>query len=177
MRVLRTWMTVIVHDTHNDCVCQSNLPQGCQSVDLYCTVQNPTCRWATVLDHICFAGNKVAVSFGDWDKLIQANFENHFYISTAPDPKSESAPALINRRGIYKDVVGASQVWTDYQLRPNFTIALVVVSASCCGCLCMLTLSKWSPSTAIMSSPFHNTFHACKTCLTKKAMTPTYQFS
>ncbi|KAI0215752.1 Glycogen debranching enzyme [Lamellibrachia satsuma] len=71
-------------------------------------------------------GNRVAVSFGDWDKLIQRNFEKYFWINTSPDPKTESAPGLINKRGIYKDVVGASQVWTDYQLRSNFPIALVV---------------------------------------------------
>ena len=82
------------------------------------------------LRQLYFAGTKVGVSFGEWDKLIQANFEKYFYISTTPDSKSESAPALINRRGIYKDVVGASQVWTDYQLRPNFTIALIVVRPS-----------------------------------------------
>lgn len=32
----------------------------------------------------------------------------------------------VNRRGIYKDTVGASQTWCDYQLRCNLVVALAV---------------------------------------------------
>lgn len=63
-----------------------------------------------------------------WASMIQANFERLFYIplenekQLAEDPQ----PELINRRGIYKDTVGASLKWQDYQLRPNFLVAMVV---------------------------------------------------
>jgi glycogen debranching enzyme len=44
------------------------------------------------------------------------------------DPKYAVDTKLINRRGIYKDVYGSGQgrEWSDYQLRPNFPIAMVV---------------------------------------------------
>jgi len=32
----------------------------------------------------------------------------------------------VNRRGIYKDVVGSKTEWADYQLRPNQCVAMVV---------------------------------------------------
>ena len=91
----------------------------------------PVCSVLT--DWWCVAGKRVGVSYAEWDRLIQNNFEKYFWISATPDPK-ETAPNLINKRGIYKDVVGASHMYTEYQLRPNFPIALVVVSTTvgCC---------------------------------------------
>jgi len=66
------------------------------------------------------------ITYRRWSELIKENFEKHFYIDTnpsAPDPRRD----LVSRRGIYKDCVGATQPWTDYQLRCNFPIALTVV--------------------------------------------------
>jgi len=67
-----------------------------------------------------------SITYRRWADLIKENFEKHFYVDTnpsAPDARRD----LINRRGIYKDTVGATAPWTDYQLRPNFPIALTVV--------------------------------------------------
>lgn len=67
-----------------------------------------------------------------WAALIQNNFEKHFYIplesevADLADTSVTHKAELINRRGIYKDTVGASLEWQDYQLRPNFVIAMVV---------------------------------------------------
>ena len=91
----------------------------------------PVCSVLT--DWWCVAGKRVGVSYAEWDRLIQNNFEKYFWISATPDPK-ETAPNLINKRGIYKDVVGASHMYTEYQLRPNFPIALVVVSTTVGRC-------------------------------------------
>ena len=68
------------------------------------------------------------VAFNEWGHKIQGNFEKYFWVNTTPVPENEPKPDLINRRGIYKDSYGASQFWADYQLRPNFPIAMVVVS-------------------------------------------------
>lgn len=65
------------------------------------------------------------MSFKEWDNLIQENFEKHFYVSTIPAPGDST---LINKRGIYKDSVNSSRPWADFQLRPNFPIAMAVVS-------------------------------------------------
>ncbi|XP_031629828.1 glycogen debranching enzyme [Contarinia nasturtii] len=63
-------------------------------------------------------GDKTAWTFKKWADLVQANFENEFY--TTPEMGS-----LVNKVGIYKDSVGASQAWADYQLRCNFPITMV----------------------------------------------------
>ena len=83
--------------------------------------------------NVCVVGKRVGVSYAEWDRLIQNNFEKYFWINATPDPK-ETAPNLINKRGIYKDTVGASHMYTEYQLRPNFPIALVVVSTAVGRC-------------------------------------------
>jgi glycogen debranching enzyme len=57
-------------------------------------------------------------------------FEN--FSSRAPDPTDDTEytinPAIVSRRGIYKDVYGSGsgREWSDYQFRPNFPIAMTV---------------------------------------------------
>lgn len=67
-------------------------------------------------------------SWSDWELRLQSNFEKCFYIPR--DPRQDSQYRLtrqyIARRGIYKDTYKASQKFTDYQLRPNLCVAMVV---------------------------------------------------
>jgi glycogen debranching enzyme len=55
-------------------------------------------------------------------------FDSIFCIDPAEDATYNVNPAIINRRGIYKDVCGSGpgREWSDYQLRPNFPIAMTV---------------------------------------------------
>jgi glycogen debranching enzyme len=57
----------------------------------------------------------------EWAKLLRTSFPEHFYVSDSTDHE------LVNRRNIIKDSYGSTQKFTDFQLRPNFTIALSVV--------------------------------------------------
>lgn len=72
-------------------------------------------------------GIKTKWTFKQWSDLIQANFEKAFWIEPVPTA-DEYRPDLINKRGIYKDSVGSSNEWTDFQLRCNIPIVMVVVS-------------------------------------------------
>ena len=69
------------------------------------------------------------MSFAAWAKKIQSSFERLFWIYVNPDQKNAAVdPKLVHRRGIYKDCYGGSHPFADYQLRPNFPIAMAVVS-------------------------------------------------
>ncbi|XP_053324912.1 glycogen debranching enzyme [Spea bombifrons] len=71
-------------------------------------------------------GKEVLLTFSEWNQRIQDHFEKVFYVSENPSDPDEQRPDLVHKRGIYKDSYGASSPWCDYQLRPNFPIAMVV---------------------------------------------------
>ncbi|KAG8899597.1 hypothetical protein FRB99_006561, partial [Tulasnella sp. 403] len=75
-------------------------------------------------------GKLRVVTYKEWSDLLQASFEKHFYVPLDPAEDSKYAinPAVVNRRGIYKDVYGTpkDREWSDYQLRCNFPIAMTV---------------------------------------------------
>lgn len=75
-------------------------------------------------------GSETTWTYEEWDEKIQNNFEKYFWISEEKinHNQIEPHPELINRRGIYKDTVGATNKWGDYQLRCNYPVAMVVVS-------------------------------------------------
>lgn len=56
------------------------------------------------------------VKFGDWANKMHDNFERCFWIPQRPneDNKHDVDARMINRRGIYKDVYGSSEKYTDY---------------------------------------------------------------
>ena len=66
------------------------------------------------------------ITFAEWASKIKDNFERCYYI---PKLKSEDKgfdvdSSIINRRGIYKDLYRSGKPYEDYQLRPNFPIAM-----------------------------------------------------
>lgn len=71
-------------------------------------------------------GEKVTIQH--WNDLIQKNFERCFYIPLTKelDTSYDVDNHIIHRRGIYKDLYRSSSSYEDYQLRPNFPIAMVV---------------------------------------------------
>ena len=68
------------------------------------------------------------ISYSQWNQQLQQSFEAAYWVSGAPNDPNEKHPELVHKKGIYKDSYGASSPWCDYQLRPNFTVAMVVVS-------------------------------------------------
>ena len=69
-----------------------------------------------------------SISFADWASRIQHNFERCYYVPTDSndDAKYDVNSALVNRRGIYKDLYKSGKEYEDYQLRANFPIAMTV---------------------------------------------------
>ncbi len=68
-------------------------------------------------------GTLIKWSLEEWANKIRENFHQNFFVSR---DKFDRRPDLINKTGIYKDTVGSKLPWTDYQLRPNFPIAMAV---------------------------------------------------
>ncbi|KAF5383708.1 hypothetical protein D9615_003666 [Tricholomella constricta] len=75
-------------------------------------------------------GREKLVTYKEWAGLIQASFEKCYYVPLDPseDTSFKVNTTFVNRRGIYKDVYGSGsgREWSDYQLRPNFPIAMTV---------------------------------------------------
>ncbi|KAG2354956.1 amylo-alpha-1,6-glucosidase-domain-containing protein, partial [Suillus spraguei] len=67
-------------------------------------------------------GQNTFVTYKAWGDLIQQSFERCYYVplNAGDDSRYDVNPAIINRRGIYKDVYGSGQ------FRPNFPIAMTV---------------------------------------------------
>ena len=68
------------------------------------------------------------LTFSAWAEKIKANFERCYFIplSATEDANYDVSPSIINRRGIYKDLYRSGKEYEDYQLRPNFPIAMAV---------------------------------------------------
>lgn len=68
------------------------------------------------------------ITYADWALLLQSKFEHSYYVPVDPAEDSQYAvnSKIINRRGIYKDLFRSGKEYEDYQLRPNFAIAMTV---------------------------------------------------
>ncbi|KAJ3340943.1 hypothetical protein HDU93_006029 [Gonapodya sp. JEL0774] len=68
------------------------------------------------------------ISWDQWNEMLLSSFEKHFFIpeDEAQYPQYVLNPELVRRKGIYKDTYGASLKNMDYQLRPNFCVAMTV---------------------------------------------------
>lgn len=68
------------------------------------------------------------LTFSAWNDLLKQNFDKFFWVplDSKMDFKYKVEPKYIHKRGIYKDTCGSSAHYTDYQLRPNYLVAMVV---------------------------------------------------
>lgn len=71
-----------------------------------------------------------SITFADWASKIRDNFERCYFVplSAEEDSKYDVNTPIVNRRGIYKDLYKSGKEYEDYQLRPNFAIAMTVAS-------------------------------------------------
>jgi glycogen debranching enzyme len=75
-----------------------------------------------------FGGVSESLSWSHWSDLLCANFESWFYIPGKADldEKYFIESKFVGIRGIYKDIVGSSCEFADYQFRPNVAVAMTV---------------------------------------------------
>jgi glycogen debranching enzyme len=68
------------------------------------------------------------ITYGEWANRIKASFHQHFFVPTNPSLDSNHVidGRYVNVRGIYKDTVGATNIWPDYQFRPNFLVTMAL---------------------------------------------------
>ncbi|KAI1369397.1 glucanotransferase domain of glycogen debranching enzyme-domain-containing protein [Xylaria arbuscula] len=68
------------------------------------------------------------ITFAAWANLLKSSFEYSYYVPKNPSDDSKYAvnSGIVNRRGIYKDLFRSGKEYEDYQLRPNFAIAMTV---------------------------------------------------
>jgi glycogen debranching enzyme len=95
-----------------------------------------TVRWCSELydqgkfkyEGVTLPDGKTPITYKAWADKIKANFERTFYVPRTPeeDKDYDVNPSIINRRGIYKDLYRSGKEYEDYQLRPNFPVAMTV---------------------------------------------------
>lgn len=130
-----TWMDKMGSSSGAGNLGKAATPRDGSSVELVGLCYS-TVRWLAELsrqqkyphDGVSFAMGDVekTVTFEYWRDLIAGNFEPSFWIGD--DPQIDVHPELVNRRRVYRDVYRCSRVWSEYQLRPNFCIAIAVAS-------------------------------------------------
>ena len=76
------------------------------------------------MDLLISLGETISWSYREWEAKIQCNFEKLFYID------DNNWSNMVHKRNIYKDSYLSSKKYTDYQLRPNFPIAMCAVSSN-----------------------------------------------
>lgn len=94
-----------------------------------------TLRWLAKINaegHFRFKGVKKSdggeIKYAEWADLLKSKFEYSYYVpKDAPDDSNYAVnSSIVNRRGIYKDLYRSGKEYEDYQLRPNFAIAMTV---------------------------------------------------
>jgi glycogen debranching enzyme len=68
------------------------------------------------------------IGWAQWANLICTNFESWFFVPVKPahDAKFFIEERHVGVRGVYKDTVGSSTEFADYQFRPNVAVAMTV---------------------------------------------------
>ena len=68
------------------------------------------------------------ITFSEWALKIRESFEYCYYVplDSRDDAKFDVNSTIVNRRGMYKDLYRSGKEYEDYQLRPNFPIAMTV---------------------------------------------------
>jgi len=62
----------------------------------------------------------------NWADKIKENFDKYFWVGSKNGAEVDPKPEMTNQTMMYKDSLNSGNLFTDYQLRPNYAITLAV---------------------------------------------------
>lgn len=126
-----TWMDKMGESTRAGNRGVPSTPRDGAPVELVALLKSAL-DWLATLPAYGFCGvqrnDGKEVTYAAWAALIQDSFEPEFHVPEHPvdDGQFRLDARLVRRRGIYRDTIGGHDAALNYQMRPNYLMAMAI---------------------------------------------------